>query len=65
MEEILIGLDEIASTLGTGIKTIRKWITKEGLPAIKYSDGIYRISKKSLLEWIMKKEISLKNNKKQ
>lgn len=56
MQEILVGLEEIASALGTGVKTIRKWIIQEGLPAQRYSDGIYRISKQGLLKWIATKE---------
>lgn len=58
MQEILVGLKEIASVLGTGVKTVKKWIIKEGLPAQRYSDGIYRISKKGLLQWIVTKEES-------
>lgn len=56
MQDILVGLEEIASVLGTGVKTVRKWITKEGLPAQRYSDGIYRISKQGLLTWIRIRE---------
>lgn len=51
MEEVLVGLKNIALFIGSGVKTVKKLIMQYQLPAYRYSDGIYRASKKKLVEW--------------
>ncbi|MGL4722183.1 MAG: hypothetical protein ACRCV3_02655 [Desulfovibrionaceae bacterium] len=54
--EILVGLSAIGHAIGAGKKTVKKIIKENGFPAVRYSDGIYRISKKSVIEWFLLQE---------
>ncbi len=50
-------LDEVAAELKVSIWTVRRWISKEGLPAVKLARTV-RIDKAALDSWLATRRIS-------
>lgn len=48
---IYVGLSAIARAVGAGPHTIKRWIREEAFPARRCSDGVYRASAQSMLDW--------------
>jgi excisionase family DNA binding protein len=42
----------IAKLLGVTTDTVGRWITDNGLPALRLPSGRYRVPRKSFLEWL-------------
>jgi len=60
---MLEGLPAIATFLGKGIETTRRWIRTEGLPATKLPNGRWLTHKALVLQWIYAgHQAILKNN---
>ena len=60
---MLEGLPSIATFLGKGIGTTRRWIRDEGLPATKLPNGRWLTHKALILQWIYAgHQAILKNN---
>jgi Prophage CP4-57 regulatory protein (AlpA). len=49
--EIIIGIKQIAKTVGTGTNTLYRWIKYEGFPA-KKKDGVWRAVLSDIIQWI-------------
>ncbi|UZP67338.1 hypothetical protein N1030_17340 [Desulfovibrio mangrovi] len=48
---VFVGLQAIGKAVGAGPQTIKRWIREDAFPARRCSDGIYRASAESILEW--------------
>lgn len=48
---LLVGLKEIAQSVGAGQKTVKKWIRTKGFPARRCEDGPYRASRGEVERW--------------
>lgn len=48
---LLVGLSEIARSMGVGKKTLRRWIKEQGFPARRCEDQRYRVSPQEIEDW--------------
>lgn len=48
---VYVGLAAIGKAVGAGPLTIKRWIREEAFPARRCSDGVYRATAQSMMDW--------------